>query len=277
MQQPMQTMIHPVLRLAAIDLDDTLLGTDKWISPENAEAVQRLQQTGIRCVLASGRRHENMLRFHQRLALEGFIVSCNGALVKDADTREVLREQLVPAPLAAEIVEIGDALGLTQNYYHTDGGLYVREETRWTSLYETRTESQVNVHGELEDFHGENALKIIWIDAPERIQTLFLEMKARFGETLYITTTDPEYLEFMAQGVSKAVGVATVAEILGIEREAVVAFGDGNNDVPLLEWAGISYAMDHARPAAQAAADRITPSGDPNTSFARAVAHLLDG
>jgi Cof subfamily protein (haloacid dehalogenase superfamily) len=262
-------------RLAAIDLDDTLLGPDKVIGAENAAAVHRLIEAGVHCLLASGRRHENMLRFHRCLELHGPIVSCNGALVQNAETNEVLLQTLVPAALAAEVVEEGDRRGVTQNYYHTNGGLYVREETTWTHLYEDRTGSNVNVHGDLTDFHGESALKIIWIDSGERIAPLFDEFSARYAGQLYVTTTDPEYLEFMALGVSKAAGVSAVAERFGIAREEVLAFGDGNNDVPLLEWAGMSVAMAHGRPAAHAAAKRITPAGNPESSFARAVEMIL--
>jgi Cof subfamily protein (haloacid dehalogenase superfamily) len=265
-------------RLAAIDLDDTLLGPDKAIGLENAAAVRRLVSAGVRCVLASGRRHENMVRFHRRLDLRGPIVSCNGALVQDAETDEVFEvfsRTLVPAELAAEIVAEGDRRAVTQNYYHTNGGLYVRAETEWTDLYQSRTGSHVNIHGNLADFHGESALKIIWIDAPERIAAMYEEFAARYAGRLYVTTTDPEYLEFMALGVSKAAGVATVAGRLGIAPEEVLAFGDGNNDVPLLEWAGFSVAMDHGRPAAHAAANAIAPPGNPETSFARAVEMVL--
>jgi Cof subfamily protein (haloacid dehalogenase superfamily) len=262
-------------RLAAIDLDDTLLGPDKAIGPENAAAVRRLTEAGVRCLLASGRRHENMLRFHRRLGLRGPIVSCNGALVQDAETNEVYKRTLVPAHLAAEIVAEGDRRGVTQNYYHTNGGLYVRAETEWTDLYEARTGSHVNVHGDLTDFHGESALKIIWIDRAERITAMYDEFSARYAGQLYVTTTDAEYLEFMALGVSKADGVAAVAAREGIAPEEVLAFGDGNNDVPLLEWAGLSIAMDHGRPAAHAAADRVAPKGNPETSFSRAVELVL--
>ncbi len=258
-------------RLAAIDLDDTLLGPDKVISRENIEAVHRLREAGVHCVLASGRRHENMLRFHRQLDLNGPIVSCNGACVKVAETGEIWRETVLPTDLAEMIIELGDQLGVAQNYYHTDGNAYVRDRNQWVQLYESRTGSLASVHGPLEDFHGASALKILWIDAPERIATLLPEMQARLGERLYITVTDPEYLEFMALGVSKADGLATVAEHLNIPPAAVAAFGDGNNDVEMLSWAGMGIAMSHGRATAHAAANAIAPTGNPETELARAI------
>ncbi len=257
-------------KLAAIDLDDTLLGPDKIIGPENAEAVARLTRAGVQCVLASGRRHENMTRYARLIGLIGPVVSCNGALVK-IDRGEVLHEKLVPPPLAAQIVAEGDARGITQNYYHIRGGLYVREENAWTDLYEGRTGSRVIPHPPLTDFGGEGCLKVLWVDNHERITALQAELTARYGDRLYITTTDPEYLEFMALGVSKAVGVEVVAHHFGVNQHEVLTFGDGNNDVEMLQWAGLGVAVGHARPAARAAADLIADEGNPETAFARAV------
>ncbi len=91
-------------RLAAIDLDDTLLGPDKQISAANVTAVCQLQERGVRVILASGRGHENMLRFHRHLGLSGPIVSCQGALVKDAETEEILHKHFVSSDLAMELV-----------------------------------------------------------------------------------------------------------------------------------------------------------------------------
>lgn len=267
-------MSAPRFRLAAVDLDDTLLGPDKQISAANADAVHALRARGVQVVLASGRRHENMLRFHRQLGLDGPIVSCNGAQVKETRTDAVLYQSLVPADLAAEILEDGTARGMTQNFYHTDGGLYVRERTPWTDLYASRTASDLTFFGDLTALAGQRPLKIIWVAAPETVDALFPEMVSRFEGRLSLTTTDPEYLEFMALGVSKAVGLKAVADSNGLAPSEVIAFGDGNNDVAMLEWAGLGIAMDHARASAKASADRIAPPGNPETAFARAV-HLL--
>src|SRR5690349_14804347 len=90
-------------RLAAVDLDDTLLGPDKQISAANLAALRALQARGVRIVLASGRRYENMLPFHQQLDLETPIVACQGAFVKDVRTGTVLHQHGLPAELAQEI------------------------------------------------------------------------------------------------------------------------------------------------------------------------------
>lgn len=261
-------------RLAAVDLDDTLLGPDKIISAANANAVQRLREAGVTVTLASGRRHENMVRFHQQLGLQGIIVSCNGAQVRDAETDKIFQQTLLPAKRAAHVVETGNALGLTQNYYHTDGTVYVREKNAWTTLYEQRTGSEVVAVGDLTRFGGDCVLKLIWIDSTKRIAALQSDVQDKYTD-LYVTGTDPEYLEFMEAGVNKAAGIAVVAEQMGISQSEVLAFGDGRNDVPMLRWAGCGIAMADASETVRRAADRVAPQGSPETSFARAVDLLL--
>ena len=261
-------------RLAAIDLDETLLGPDKQISAANVAAVQALRDRGVRVILASGRRHENMLRFHVQLGLEGPIVSCQGALTKHAETGQILHRQCVPADLAAEVVVDGLERDVTPVYYHLEN-TYVSHRNTFTALYGRRTGTPVVEVDDLTRFAGNEPLKILWIHTPEYIGAHFPALSAHYRGRLEVVVTDPEYLEFNALGVSKAVGLAAVADHYGIERSEVLTFGDGNNDVTMLEWAGFGVAMDHARPSAKAAANRIAPEGDPASSLARAVDQIL--
>src|SRR5437588_2105789 len=97
-------------RLAAIDIDDTLVGPDKLISEPNRRAVGLLRALGVRVVLASGRSHDNMMPFHRLLGLDDYLVSAQGALVKHAETDEVLYERTIPVADARELVAQGEAL-----------------------------------------------------------------------------------------------------------------------------------------------------------------------
>jgi hydroxymethylpyrimidine pyrophosphatase-like HAD family hydrolase len=89
--------------------------------------------------------------------------------------------------------------------------------------------------------------------------------------------TSRQYLEFTAPGADKAHGVAAVAARYALKATDVMAFGDGNNDIGMLGWAGLGVAMRDGRPAAHEAADRVSPPGDPETALARSIAMLLYG
>ena len=98
-------------QLAASDLDGTLLGPHKEISAANLAAVRRLQGAGARFVLASGRRHQNSVRFQRQLGLDGLLISCAGAMVKDPQTDQTFYEKLIPADLAEQTRRRGRKVG----------------------------------------------------------------------------------------------------------------------------------------------------------------------
>ena len=261
-------------RLAAVDLDDTLLGPDKRISAENAGALRQLTDRGVRIVLASGRRHENIIRFHEQLGLQGLILSCHGALVKDAETGEALHRHYVPAEIAAELVRGADTAGLSAVYYG-DGGTYASRRNEFTALYEQRTETVLSDVADLREFDGVMPQKVLWVGEATRLSAIQPALAARYAGRLEAMVTDPEYLEFMAHGANKANGLAVAAAHYGIEPSQVLAFGDGTNDVAMLRWAGCGVAMDCGRESAKAAANWVSAPGSPETSLARAIAEVL--
>lgn len=262
-------------RLAVFDLDGTLLGPDKEISVANVAAVGRLQALGVTAILATGRPHFNVVRFHEQLGLSGPIVSGNGCLVKVAETDEVWRELLFDGALASELLDEGRRLGITQVW---DGppGVVGWERTRHFEILEERTKATYEVVGDPRmRFPGQPPFKILWIADEPQIATLAEQWRERLGERCYITITDPEYLEFSDPRVNKATALAVVAQRLNIPPHEVVFFGDGDNDAELLRWAGLGVAMPHSRPMALAAADRVGPEAPPEAAVAAAVEQLL--
>jgi Cof subfamily protein (haloacid dehalogenase superfamily) len=263
-------------RLAATDLDGTLLGPDKRISHANLQAVQALHARGARLLLASGRRHQNSVRIQRELGLDGPVIACQGAMIKDCASDEVIEAHLLPPALAAELVGEGQRRGFCVIYYHLDHLFVAARHNRWIDLYERRVGEVAEVLPDLHSLRGEAALKIVWYGDPARLSALRPRLEADYGGRLQVLSTDVENLEFMLPGINKASALATVAARLGVGQAETMAFGDGENDVPMLGWAHLGVAVDHGVPAARAAADLISPPGDPATSFARAVQVILE-
>ena len=272
-QPPKRRLGASRFRLAAIDIDGTLLGPDKQISAANAAAVREMQMRGLRIVLASGRRHESMLRFAQQLGLRGPMISCQGALVKHTQTGEILHQQFLPADLATQIVAQAALEGGTLLYHHTHA-VYIAQRNRLTDLFAARGRHAPVECGDLRRLDGETPQKIVWLDEPAQTTARLGHARKRYEGRLEVLITSPEYLEFTALGGNKAVGLDVVAQYYGINSSEVLAFGDGNNDIEMFRWVGVSVAMNHAAPEARAAATCVAPSGNPATSLARAVASL---
>jgi Cof subfamily protein (haloacid dehalogenase superfamily) len=260
-------------RLAAIDLDGTLLDSQYQLSEENCQTVQELSANGTIVVLASGRMHATILPFSRRINLKSPIISYNGAMAKDVETEKILHHIPISSHLSEEIIEHCANHNLHLNFY-LDDILYIRERNKWSELYDSRTGATSHPVGDLHQFDGCKPTKLQIVDAPKNIDKLLLEFKQLFQEKLYITKTQPEYLEFMNPDVSKGRALTTVARKLGVSMRQVVAFGDGYNDISLMEVAGFRVAMGNSIDEIKKCADYITETNDEN-GVANAIKALL--
>ncbi len=267
--------ISQVYRLAAIDLDGTLLNPDRRISPENKAAIRKLRAAGIEVVLASGRKHEDIYRFHQELELESPILSCHGALVKDPLTGEVISNRYIARDIVLHLIQEAIANELSWVVYD-QRGVHLCPSQYWLSEYVRRTcFDRPNICNSIDDYAFTHAEKVNWMGDEEAIRTQFRRMSDAFAGQLTIVITDPDHLEFTLHGADKASGLIDLIDCMGIAKEEVLAFGDSNNDVTMLSWAGLGVAMSHGTSQARLAAKMISPPGDEGASLARAVDSIL--
>ena len=264
-------------RLAAIDIDDTLVGPDKQISLENRAAIDRLQAAGCRVVLASGREHHSMAIYQQRLGLNDFVVANQGALVVHPATGQQLWRRPVEPELAARLLARGRAEGFDV-LLATDEGFVASPTSPWVVHNYAERDGTLRVHArDLEDEVTRAPLKVLWFGETAAVNAFSRTMTDELGDTAEIVITTAHLLEFNAPDATKASGVAAVAEHSGIARSDVLAFGDSHNDVSMLRWAGLGVAMPHALPEAHAAADLIAPEADPECALAVVIDLLLAG
>jgi Cof subfamily protein (haloacid dehalogenase superfamily) len=266
-------MSNPVLtkyKLAAIDLDDTLLAPDKSISSANKQAVEDLRSAGIHVVLASGRTAESMQRYYDELGLTGPMITNNGAFVKDPAAEEVLLRIALPADLAGRVINGGLERGFSV-VCSLEGEVFASEESPWVNLYESRTGRRDVRHHLPENVKERQIVKIIWLSSPDRILNGLSSARELFADSLNYMITEPEYVEFMEKRADKSTGVKTVADFYGVSQAEVLAFGDNNNDVGMLRWAGAGIAVGNGSNSAKNAADFVGPPGRED-SFARALA-----
>jgi len=250
------------IKLAAIDLDGTLLGSDHTISAGNRAAVRRAVGAEAIIVLASGRQFDTINAFavHLGLSPDAPIIAYNGAMIR-THGRKTWFYRPLPAAASSRIVDFCALNGYHLNYY-LDDVLYVREDREYGRLYQKRTGTVPLVMGNLSLFEGQCPTKLLLIASTEMTNRLLALFQAEFGDALYITKTEDEYLEFMAPNVSKGQALAETARRLGLMPSQCAAFGDSYNDISMLEWAGLGVAMENARLELKAVAGRIAPSAD---------------
>jgi Cof subfamily protein (haloacid dehalogenase superfamily) len=182
-----------------------------------------------------------------RLGFNEPLVCYQGALVQHAITGEVLYHRTVPLALAHEIIKDVESRGLHLNVYLEDD-IYVREVTP-EALYYSRInmDMPLNAVGALgpwlETRNGVEPTKLVIVTDPSETDSTLAEFAAIYGERLQVTKSHPRFTEFTNIECSKGRALAFLASYYGVEREEVMAIGDGLNDRDMLEWAGCGVAM----------------------------------
>ena len=248
------------VRMVACDMDGTLLNPTFVLSEATRARLPELAERGIHLVLASGRMVSGQRPFHQQLGLTTPIIAYNGALVWDVANERPIAHTPVQFELAKDVVKVAAEEGLHLQYFWDDR-FWTIERNSWMELYEGRTRLTGHVVDDLAAFGPNKApTKMIIIADPAHAETLVGRFQEMFDGSLYVTTTMPEYVEFMHPDVSKGRALQQVADAYDIPMTEVMAFGDAPNDSSMLEAAGVGVAMENGHPEVKALADHVTLS-----------------
>jgi Cof subfamily protein (haloacid dehalogenase superfamily) len=246
--------------LVAADLDGTLLGRDLTWAEGLPEALSVLRAAGVRTVLTTGRMFQSVRRVAARLGLtDGPVVCYQGAVIADLATGEWSRHVPMDGQAAAEVVRHVRAMGRQLNAY-IDDELLVERVTEEARRYAEHVEVGIGTVGDLEaEVVRRPPTKLVLVTSPADVDEILSGLQERWRGGLYVTRSQPEYIEFADGSVSKSGALAWLCDRLGVGREMVVTLGDGMNDVDMLEWAGLGVAVAEAAAQVRAAADLVVP------------------
>ncbi len=225
------------------------------------DALAAARETGIRVIVVTGRMFRSVRRYLDEAGIRDPVVCYQGAVVADPETGTFLRHEPIPLEAAKEAIAAVEDEGFGLNCYVRDE-LYVASETPEARAYAEFQHLPIHTVGPLLEWLDEPPTKLVTIGEPQVLDVLEERMKARFDGRLYISKSLPYFLEFASPAVTKASGIEFVAEHVGFARERTVAFGDGENDVELLEWAGYAVAVANAHERVLALADFVCPPVD---------------
>jgi hypothetical protein len=238
-----------------------LIWEDGALRPRTLAAIGRAHAAGIRVIVATGRMYRSVKPYLEQAGIADPVICYQGAVVADPATGEFLRHEPIPLELAREAIAVLQQEGFHVNCY-VDDELYVGEVNSEAESYAGFQHLPIHAVGDLVAWLSDPPTKLVAIDDPDVLDDLEARMKERFGGRLYISKSLPHFLEFASPEVTKASGLAFLAEHLGFTPERTVAFGDGENDTELLEWAGFGVAVANAHPRVLAAADWVCPSAE---------------
>jgi hypothetical protein len=246
------------VRAVAMDMDRTILPSSLELSPATLRAVAAVRRAGIEPIIATGRMLASARPYALQLGITAPLICYQGALVADPATGEWLLHRPIDVPIALEVIAAVRREGFHMNVY-VDDRLCVEQPTPEARTYAEHARLEMVVVGNFDTWLHRPTTKIVVVGDPAALDDLEGRLRSRFDGRLFIAKSLPIFLEVASPGVSKGAALRFVCERLGIDPAATVAFGDGANDLELLEAAGTGVAMADADAALLEIADWTVP------------------
>ena len=265
-------------KLLVLDVDGTLLNDEREISKRTLAALLKVQQMGVRIVLASGRPTYGLMPLAKTLELGnygGFVLSYNGCQIIKAQNGEILFERRINPEMLPYLEKKARKNGFAIFTYHDDTLItdspdneYIKNEALLNNLKIIREDEFSTAI----DFAPCKCMLVS--DKEKALIGLEQHWEKRLAGTLDAFRSEPYFLEVVPCGVNKANTLGALLEHLGVTREEVIAVGDGVCDVTMLQLAGMGVAMGHSQDSVKVCADYVTASHEED-GVALAVEKLI--
>ncbi|CAN5461321.1 HAD family hydrolase [soil metagenome] len=270
------------IRLLATDLDGTLLRSDNTVSPATRDALAAAEAAGLIIVFVTGRPPRWLHEVAEATGHTGVAIGANGALTYDLHTETVLQEHLLDVDVLALVtgllrdaipevrfaMEYGLDFAFEPEYRHDWEVLPVQDRAGRAMPLATRAD--------LDTLLTKPAVKMLAKGRDLNPDEFMDQVEALVGDHVTVTRSGHSALvEISATGITKASGLAAFAQGRGVLQEQIAAVGDMPNDIPMLEWAGQSFAVANAHIGARTAADEVLEHTNDEDAVARLISRFL--
>ena len=261
-------------RLVALDVDGTIRSQEHPLSDYTRSTIARVEAAGAVVTLATGRTYKSAVRAADELGLSAPIATFQGAHVALPTTGEVLWH----VPLTADMTH--QALAYLANVDDVEvlgypgNDVFVMEMTEWAGAYGDRNSIPVHVAAP-DDFVASPMTRLVVRGEDDHIERLVPELRDRFAGSMYVTRSLSYFCEILNPEGGKDKALSWLGDHLGVGRNETIAFGNGYNDVQMLEWAEMSVAVEGAVPDVLDVVDLVAPPMEKD-GVARVLNNLLD-
>lgn len=264
-------------RLVALDLDGTLLNSQKEITPATREALAWVKAKGVHVVLSTGRIVGEAAEFAREIACNDLMVTAGGAAIASASDERILESWAMPCEIGAQAVAAVQDLPVRVMIYVGDK-IFINPFSDRDFVVNYRVEGFHANKVVLDDIAGTirarglDVTKVYAIGEREDLDQALEIIRPLPGIT--ITSSGADNFEVMPEGVDKGAALTRLGELLGVSPAEMVAIGDSDNDAAMLRAVGMPVAMGNAEPALRQIAKYITADCD-HDGVAQAIYHLF--
>lgn len=275
-----------MIKLFAFDIDGTLLDNNSKVTDESREALKKLDDAGIKVVLASGRVFPSIKYNQKLLGITGPIVATNGSLIS-LDGREIYKSYYIEDDLLKNLYEF--CLEYKMDFHFYDEDNYYTNRLNLDRIKHLKIDNDFGMNYQVDLIikndpvsylinQGKKAIKfqISGIDEKEISKEKIIDLLDKdFGEDLYITASGDSLLEIGNKNATKWTSIEEICDKLGIYTNEVAAIGDAYNDIPMVKGAGLGFAMGNAKDKLKEVADVIVADNESGGAL-EAVNYVLE-
>ena len=251
------------IKLIVTDLDGTLLNNNHKISEYNKNVINEVCKKDIKVILATGRPTLSACKFLYELNINTELISFNGAMITDKKSNIIYQENLNPN-IGKKLINIAKHYKIFYQGFLGDRWNIGYFDKKWLDFYISiaKIENYDIGFDNIDDF---SFTKFMYIGENSIIKKIAKELDKTFNDSIYYTFSSSFYLEVHSKNVSKANALDYLAKNkYNINRNNIMAFGDNNNDLEMLEFANISVAVENAEDIVKQKSKYITKTNEDN-------------
>ena len=247
-------------KLIALDIDGTIRNTENPVSIRTIKIIKEIVDLGVHIVVATGRTFKSAKNILNGISGINYIVPFQGSQVVDLNNDKIKWH----SPLASFM--LNDALDQLENYsgfeimVNCNGQIFVSNLTNEMSSYGKRNNMDMTYIDDLRNLSTKNPDRIVILGERSKIQELESDLKCEFKTDLYITRSLPYFCEILHPNSGKDKGLAWICEQLKINKSETIAFGNGYNDLQMIEWVEMGVAVKNSVPEVINVANKLAPS-----------------
>lgn len=257
--------VHTKYKAIALDLDGTLTNNDKIVTPLTKRTLMRVQMDGAHIILASGRPTYGIAPIADCLGIGeygGYVLSYNGGKIVNWQTKEEIYSNHLPDKVIPILYSYAKKnnhaiLGYVGEEIITEmpDDKYVKEESRINKMSIRKVD---NLLAELEP----HPTKLLMTGEPSAMEKTEKELQGIVGKMMDVFRSAPFFIELVPKGIDKAQSLIHLLNSINLTTNAMMAFGDGYNDLSMIELAGMGVAMANAVQEVKEKADYVTLSNE---------------
>ncbi len=259
-------------KLIALDMDGTLLNSEKKVSDKTKEALKYATDKGVKVVIATGRPIDGVERYLEELDLvseNDYVLSFNGALVRNAKTKEAITRDVIKGSDYKYLYEISKDLGVNIHAFSLYG-CHTPKMSKYSEVEAELNEINIGIKPVEEVDSEEDIVKVMMVDEPEILDKAVRNLPKEVYNKYTVVRSTPYFLEFLSKSCNKGEGLRKLAEYLNIKQDEIIACGDAENDHHMIEYAGLGVAMGNGTEETKKIANFITKTNNED-----GIAHVI--